>query len=120
MRLIATWTSDQNPATEMPRSLKWDNGTPATMDDYRAHSLDTHSLHASGDGGMECHMFPDLVAEVVYDWFANDWVVKGRGVVTAALELHNPNATNEQITAELFTFPIVYRAKIVRSPVLVN
>jgi hypothetical protein len=54
MRLIASWTPDQDPATEIPTSLKWDDGAPATVDDYRAHFLDTHSLHASGDGGMEC------------------------------------------------------------------
>jgi hypothetical protein len=51
---------------------------------------------------------------VVFDRFAKDWVVRGPGVNTAALELHNPDATDDQITTELYTFPIVYRAKIVR------
>lgn len=96
--------------------LIWEDGSPATMADYREHLLDTHSLHEGGDGGMENHMYPEIVAEVVYDPFAGDWVVRGPDAITAALELHDPNATDDQIIGELFTFPTVYRAKIVRSP----
>lgn len=115
MRLTATWKPDQDAAMDMPDSLKWEDGTPATVDDFARHQLDTHTLRPGRHGQIEQHFFPDLVAEVVYDRFANDWVVKGPGVITAALELHNPDATDDQITAQLFTFPMVYRAKIVRN-----
>ena len=120
MKLIAKWKREEEPAHNEPSTLVWEDGAPATMDDYRAHFLDTHSLREGDDGGMECLMFPEVVAEVVYDRFANDWVVKGPDVVTAALELHSPDATDEDITTELFTFPIVYRAKIVRHQGFVN
>jgi hypothetical protein len=85
------------------------------MDDYRAHELDTHSLHGTRDGGIECHMYPEIVAEVIYDPFAGDWVVKGPSVITTALDLHDPDATDDQITAELFALPVVYRATITRT-----
>src|SRR5580700_10916414 len=37
MRLIATWTKDQDVGTELPSSLKWEDGTVATLDDYEKH-----------------------------------------------------------------------------------
>jgi hypothetical protein len=114
MRLIATWTKDQDVGTELPSSLKWEDGTVATLDDYEKHQLDTHSLHAHDDGGMECHMFGDIVAEVTFDRYAQDWVVTGPDIASVGLELHDPNAKDEQIIAELYTFPLVYRADIIR------
>jgi hypothetical protein len=104
----------------MPTSLEWEDGTPATLDDFARHQLDTYTLQAGRHGRTEQHFFPDIVAEGVFDWFAKDWVVRGPGVNTAALELHNPDATDDQIITELYTFPIVYRAKIVRLKGLVN
>lgn len=101
MRLIAVWTRDQDVGTEMPNTMKWDDGTPATMDDFAKHRLDTHTLVAGRNGGMEQHFYPDIVARVEYDWFARDWVVKGSGVTTTALQLHNPDATDDEITTEL-------------------
>jgi hypothetical protein len=55
---------------------------------------------------MECHMFPWIIAEAVFDTFAGDWVVKGPDVIAAALELHDQEATDDQITTELFSFPL--------------
>ena len=72
MRLIASWTSDQEPGTEMPTTLKWEDGTPATLDDFAQHQLDTRTLVAGRDGGMEQHFFPDVFAEIVFDEFAKD------------------------------------------------
>jgi hypothetical protein len=116
MRLIAKWSPEQEPAYEEPSKVVWEDGSSATVADYRAHLLDSHSLHASDDGGMECHMYPDIVGEVIYDMFAKSWVVRSPGLTTAALELHDPDATDDEITTELFSLPIVYRANIVRCP----
>jgi hypothetical protein len=114
MRLIAKWKPKMEPAYDEPSSVVWEDGTAATLNDYRTHELDTHSSHASDDGGTECHMFPDIVAEVTFDRDARDWVVRGPGVATVGLELHDPNAKDEQIIAELYSFPMVFRANIVR------
>jgi hypothetical protein len=80
MRLIATWKKDQDAGTELPSSLKWDNGTHASLDDYEKHQLDTHRLHVGDDGGMERHMFPEIVANVTFDADVQDWVMSGRDV----------------------------------------
>jgi hypothetical protein len=115
MKLIAKWKPKLEPAHDEPSSVVWEDGTAATLNDYRTHELDTHSLHASDDGGTECHMFPDIVAEVTFDRDARDWVVRGPGFATVGLELNDPHAKDEQIIAELYTFPIVYRANIIRT-----
>jgi hypothetical protein len=99
----------------LPSSLKWDNGTPASLDDYMKHQLDTHSLHVGDDGGMECHMFPEIVANVTFDADVQDWVMSGRDVNPAALGLNDLAASDREILAEIFTFPTVYRHMIIRS-----
>jgi hypothetical protein len=115
MKLIASWTKDQDASMDEPHLVKWGDGTPATLEDYKKHLLDTHTIRFDGSGRIERHTFPDLVAEVSFDRAANDWVVRGPGVATAALELNDANAKDEEIVAELYTFPIVYRVRILRS-----
>jgi hypothetical protein len=91
------------------------DGTPATLDEYEKHQLDTHSLHASGDGGTDCHMFPDMVANVTFDANVQDWVMRGQDVNPAALGLLDPAATDGEILTEISTFPTVYKPRIIRS-----
>jgi hypothetical protein len=115
MKLIASWTKDQDASMDEPSLVKWGDGTAATLDDFRKHELDTHTFRFDGSNHLELHIFPDIVAEVTFDRAAKDWVVRGPGVVTVGLELNDPNAKDDEIIAELYTFPIVYRANIVRS-----
>jgi len=115
MRLTARWQKDQDTTREEPCSIKWSDGTSATLNDYRSHQLDTHSLRFDEPDHVALDIYPDIVAEVTFDRDARDWVVRGTGVATVGLELHDPNAKDEQIIAELYTFPIVYRANIIRS-----
>jgi hypothetical protein len=114
MNLVATWTHEENPGTEAPTSIVWENGDRATLDDYRRHELDTHFWVSNDSDEMECHMVPDIVAEVTFDQNVQDWVVRGKDVVPAALELKNPNAFDSDIVAMLFTFPTYYRHRIIR------
>jgi hypothetical protein len=71
-------------------------------------------LQVSDEGEVQRHMYPDIVAEITYEPNVQDWVMRGQDVNTAALELHDPNATDVQILAEVFTFPTVYRHRIIR------
>jgi hypothetical protein len=114
MKLIVKWKPELEPAYDEPSSVVWDNGTRATLNDWRAHELDTHCLHASDDGGMERHVFPEIVADVTFDTDVQDWVLSGRDVNPAALRLHDPAATDGQILAEVFTLPTVYRHRTIR------
>jgi hypothetical protein len=111
--LIAKWMIDQDASIDPPRVVRWADGSPATHIDYLTHMVDTHTC-ISGINGIELHMFPDVMADVRYDDFARTWVISGVGVTPAALDLTDPNAPDEQIIAELYTYPIVYRARIHR------
>src|SRR6266481_581006 len=103
MKLIASWTMNQDASMDEPSSVKWGDGTAATLDDFRAHQLDTHTFRFDGSNHLERHMFPEIVAEVTFDRDAKDWVVRGPGVTTVGLELNDPNAKDDEIMAALYS-----------------
>jgi hypothetical protein len=111
--LIAGWTLTQDPSIDPPHKVCWSDGTPATHNDYLTHLVDTHRW-IDGTDGMELHMFLDIIADVRYEDFARTWVVSGVGVTSASLDLTDPNAPDDQIKAALYSFPVVYSARIHR------
>jgi hypothetical protein len=114
MALIAKWNRNQDPSMERPSSVRWEDGTRATHDDYLQHMLDTHTLVGDCEDGVEVRMFPGVVAEVRYDHSAQTWTVGGGGVTPFALDLTDPNAPDDQIMAALYTLPMVYHSNIYR------
>jgi hypothetical protein len=112
--LIARWATDGNSTLEPPSLMWWDNGSPATLGDYQKHLSDTHTWVITPLLGIERRTFPDVVAEVKYEDSVESWVVSGQGVVPASLELVDRSATDDQILEELYTFRIIYRARIHR------
>jgi hypothetical protein len=63
---------------------------------------------------MELHMFPHLVADVRYDVIASAWVLDGVGPASLLLDITDPGAPDDQITAALHTHLVVYKARIHR------
>jgi hypothetical protein len=49
---------------------------------------------------MECHIFPEIAADVTFDTDVRDWVMSGRDVNPAVLRLHDTAATDVKILAE--------------------
>jgi hypothetical protein len=116
MKLIAKWSRGQEPGIEEPSSVVWEDGSPATMADYRTHELDTRISYPNDDGETQFHMFPDVIADVSFEQDVQDWVMRGQGVISAALDLKNPKAPDADIYAALITFPtVLYKARIIRS-----
>jgi hypothetical protein len=114
MTLIARWSRNQDMSIEDPQTVLWLDGTLATIDVYRQHILDTHTGLLAHPDRFEQHIFPNIVAVVSYDKEQGRWVVSGRGVIPATLDLTDPEAADDDIQAELYTYPIVYKAKITR------
>jgi hypothetical protein len=114
MALIASWNQDQDFSIEEPVAVRWHDGTVATMDDYHEHRLDTHTFVTPSAQTIEQHMFPSIVAEAGYDQNLGAWRLSGRGVIPNTLDLTDPYAKDDEIIAELFASPIVYRTNIVR------
>jgi hypothetical protein len=112
--LTARWATDGNSTLEPPSLMWWADGTPAKLKDYQAHLSATHTWVITPLMSIECRFYPELVADVRYDGAAGSWVIGGEGVTSASLELPDRDATDDQIRAELFTFPVIYHARIHR------
>jgi hypothetical protein len=111
--LIAKWTDPEDAIHRDPSVIQWEDGSPATLDDYNARIDDTHII-IHRPQGVELRMFPDIVAEVRYDSMTGVWGVTGLGIPPFALSLTDRDATDFQILGELYEFPIVYRVRIHR------
>ena len=72
--LIARFSPGQRPLKEFPHSIRWENGTLATKDDFEAHILDTYAITGDVKKGMEIQMFPNIVADVRFDTRRAAWV----------------------------------------------
>jgi hypothetical protein len=114
MTLVASWSIEQDMSTEDPESVQWLDGRPSTAAVYRQHMLDTHTVLFDQSGRLEMHIFPSIVAAVRFDKDKGRWCASGRGVIPKTLDIADPNATDENIQAELYTYPIVYKATIIR------
>jgi len=99
---------------EDPHSVVWEDGRPATIQEFWEHSEDTRLCIVPEGGGWEHHIFPEIVAEVFYCHHGRVWGVRGDGVEPASLGVTNPNASDHALQMALSAMPIVYRAKIIR------
>lgn len=88
--LIAGWAFGQDPSSDTPNAVRWDDGSPATHNDYLTHIVGTHKW-VSATNGRELHMFPDVIADVRFDDFARAWVVSGIGVTSGRAAPHRPS-----------------------------
>jgi hypothetical protein len=114
MKLIATWLSTQEPASQAPHELTWGDGQRATTAEYEEHCGDTRFCVTLDDGRFQWHLFPDVVAEVYFCPYGKVWGVRGSGIERASLYVTDPDATDAEICWALSALPITYRAKIAR------
>ena len=112
LTIVARWREDQDFSMESPAEVKWGDGSAATLEAFENHRLDTHTFLDKGEW-IEQHIFPDIVAEIYFDQ-TGFWRLRGRGVITQRMELTDPNAKDDEVIAELSTYNIVYRARILR------
>jgi hypothetical protein len=112
--LIARWNSGQDPAVDPPTTFTWGDGRTATEKDYHRYRDATREF-VETDDGIEQRFYPDLIGHVRYDAFDGNWFVTAPNREPLSLDLSDPEATNEQLTAALADLPILYRAVIHRS-----
>lgn len=77
--------------------------------------MGTYRLLRNRAQEIEQHIIPGVVGDVTFELNVADWVVRGPGVVTAALDVKNPNVPSDEIYAALATFPTVYKVRILCS-----
>jgi len=115
MDLIAVWKSNKDEYYDAPDFIRWANGGKATLADYMKHIGDSHFWVEKGIFGREMHLCPDVVAIVTHDPYGGVWAVKGDGVESMGLDLHDPNASDDRIYAALNTGKWTYRMIVHRN-----
>ena len=111
--LIATWKIAQDLTIDHPSTIRWADGDPASFDDYLTYSSATHTFVVRKDG-VELHMYPAVVGDVSYDLRARRWIMNLGVAPGVFLDVADPSAPDDQILAELFTYPVIYRVRIHR------
>lgn len=112
MKLIAYWGAEAEADLQVPQRLQWEDGSAATLDDYKKHQHDTQSSHHNEDGEMVTVIFPDLVAFAKYDLVRNRWYLEAPGGGSFYLQQADPNASDEVLKREILSYPMEYRAVI--------
>lgn len=112
--LIAKFDPGQRPLKEFPRSIRWEDGTLASNEDYETHLLDTYAITGDVEKGMEIQMFPNVVADVRFDNPQGVWIMSGYAVIPMALGLVDQNSSDDQIMATLSPRLVRYRSTIHR------
>lgn len=113
LSLIAEWPLGQEFTSVRPEHVYWADGTSATHDDYMALQDYTYLLKQQGSR-MVKHIFPSIIADVKFDNASGRWRVSGPEVESFCLELFDPNIADDQITAEMSTYRVVYKHRILR------
>lgn len=114
MRLIAYWGPEAEADRQVPQKIQWEDGSAATMDDYkRAQNATQTSFNT--DQGMVTVISPDVVATAKYDDGRYRWYLEASGGGPFYLQQTDPNASDEALQREIAMYPVEYRAVIDRS-----
>lgn len=116
MRLIVYWGPDERANFQIPEEVKWEDGTPATLDDYARHQLDTQCTDRNNRGSVTV-IFPDVVATTHYDTAIGHWICQDPKLTVPPIVLDetDPNASDETLRSELIMYPVSYKSTFDRS-----
>lgn len=113
-RLTAIWNRGVDPIQTRPSTLTWSDGSPGTIEEFARYEADTQRLFLNHKGEYEQHICPDIIATVEYDDDLKDWIIRGDGLETRALNLRDPNASDDNIASEVCFTPTVYKYNVIR------
>jgi hypothetical protein len=68
--LLASWSESQDPTVDPPTNVKWEEGTPASIQDYLAHLDDTYRWDDS-DKQQIAEAYH--LGEIPFDLVLPDW-----------------------------------------------
>jgi len=114
-KLIATWLNREENDVGTPDYTVWGDGSPATIQAFRRHELDSHFWSVNERDQLEKHIFPDIVGRVSFEPDVGDWVVRGQGVVASGLDLRDLDVSDGEIIGALYLLPVYYRSDIIRT-----
>ena len=92
MRLLVFWGSKEEADFQTPKEVKWEDGSPATLEDYYRNQLATQSAHPT-EKGLVTVLDPDLVAVTRFDCSLGHWVLYSEKDVVD-LDITDPNVSD--------------------------
>lgn len=111
--LIARWNIEQDCSLDVPHTLGWSDGHPATLDDYVTHHSATREYRVDRRG-VELRLYPAIVAVLQYDATLGRWCISGNGVRSTVLNVRDRNESDDTLLAEISTWTTLYRVRICR------
>jgi hypothetical protein len=111
MKLVIFWGKDE-PNLQDPQTIKWEDGTPATLEDYYAHSTDTCVEHLTDEGFFSVYD-PSMIARTRWDFDEGHWVCEAPDE-EIILDITDPLASDEDIRSELRNYRVMYKTTIER------
>lgn len=114
MKLLVYWGHDDEADLQVPKNVMWEDGTPATLDDYYRNQCATQTSEST-DKGMVTVLFPEVVATARYDVAKGHWVLQAPTGGPVDLEQTDPDASDETLKWEISCYPVVYRTTFDRS-----
>ena len=113
MRLLVYWGNTEEADFQTPKEVKWEDVSPATVEDYYKNQLATQSVHPT-EKGLATVLCPDVVATTRFDAAKGHWVLyTDRGAMD--LDETDPNASDADLDAQLATYPVIYKSTFDRS-----
>ena len=99
--------------TKYAEEPKWEDGSPATLEDYYKNQFATQSAHPS-EKGLVTVLEPDLVAVTRFDFNLGHWVLYSEKDVVD-LDITDPNVSDADLNTHLATYPVIFRSTFDRS-----
>ena len=94
--------------------MKWEDGTPATLNDYYENQSATQTSFGT-DKGLVTIVSPDITAIAKYDVVKCHWALLAPGGESFDPEETDPNASDKTLMDEISSYPVAYMTVIDRS-----
>jgi hypothetical protein len=120
MKLLVYWGFDDAADLQIPKEVKWEDGTPATLEDYYRNESATQTDKQTEDG-LVTVLFPDVIAVTRYDTARGCWILEDpEAGDPMILEITDPNATDELLKHHLSSYPVAYKSTFDRSHLVLD
>jgi hypothetical protein len=113
-QLIVFWGTDEEADYQIPKEVKWEDDTPATLDDYRKYQSSTKTSQLT-DKGHATVLFPDISSVTRFDASKGHWVVEASNGDALDLLEADSNASDETLLKEISMNPVIYQTTVDRT-----
>ena len=113
-RLIVYWGTDEEANYQIPKEVKWGDGSPATLEDYRKYQSSTRTSQLA-ERGHATVLFPDVSSVTRFDTLKGHWVLAASNGDVLDLVETDPNASDTALLAEISNNPVIYQTTVDRS-----